>query len=58
LIGLILYIAIIVFVVKKSNQFGKMLATIVFILSFGSEIVANYGLLFYIPFCKFDEGKI
>ncbi|MEM6190613.1 hypothetical protein [Shewanella scandinavica] len=58
LIGLILYFAIIVCIVRKSNQFGKMLAIIVFLLSFGSEIVANYGLLFYIPFCKFDGGKI
>lgn len=57
LIGLVLYFYIIVTIVNGTNQFGKMLAIIVFLLSFGSEIVANYGLLFYIPFCKFDEER-
>lgn len=58
IIGLLLYFYIIRIVFITSNQFGKMLVIIVFLLSFGSEVVANYGLLFYLPFCKFEKEKI
>lgn len=55
LIGLFLYFWLIFNVAKSSDGFGKMLIVVVFLLSFGSELVANYGLLFYLPFCRYVE---
>lgn len=47
IIGLLLYILLSLQFIITASSFGKYLMIIVFILSIGSEVVANFGLLFY-----------
>ena len=50
LIGLFMYFIVMFAVYKSSDLFGKYLISVVFLLSFGSEFVANFGLMFYTLF--------
>ena len=50
IIGLLIYLTIIIDTFIHYSKYGRWLTLIVFILSIGSEFIANFGVLFYLSF--------
>lgn len=50
LIGLIIYLDFALYMIKKSESYNRALAIEILLISFGSEIIVNYGILFYYCF--------
>lgn len=55
LIGLIMYLNFALYIIKRNKSNKKILAIVVLLISFGSEIIVNYGILFYYCFMIIED---
>lgn len=58
IIGVLIYILLMIIMIKYSKQMGKALLILAFLLSTGSEFVANFGILFYLAFALSEIKSI
>ncbi len=58
ILGLLAYLFLLIAVFLNADVFGRMLVVIVFLVSFGSEFVANFGLMFYVLFSLKNNYRV
>jgi hypothetical protein len=53
--GVLFYFLLMISLIKNSRSMGSFLLVLVFLISVGSELVANFGILFYLAFAVTEK---